>query len=98
MAFCGLPICQVLLVSFGVKENDYKLKQQVSDAVLKEQFLLAGQSCAKTFEAMAQDSTLFNLSLERIIMGKVTDGQVHLGPLSYEEEFKCYGDKIKDFL
>ncbi len=29
----------------------------------EEQFVLAGRQCAKTFEAMSQDSTLFNLAL-----------------------------------
>jgi DNA helicase IV len=36
--------------------------------------------------------------LERIIMGKISDKISPLASLNYEEEFKCYGDKIKDFL
>ena len=64
----------------------------------EEQFELAGRPCVKTFEAMTQDSTLFNLALERIIMGKITDRISQLASLKYEEEFRTYGDKIKDFL
>jgi superfamily I DNA/RNA helicase len=64
----------------------------------EEQFELAGRHCAKTFESMTQDSTLFNLALERIVMGKVTDRISQLAALKYEEEFKTYGDKINDFL
>jgi DNA helicase-4 len=75
-----------------ISERSYKTNGK------KEQFELAGRHCAQTFESMAQDSTLFNLSLERIIMGRVSDELSHLGALNYEEEFKCYGDKIKDFL
>lgn len=64
----------------------------------EEQFVLAGRQCAKTFEAMSQDSTLFNLALERIVMGRVSDKISQLASLKYEEEFKTYGEKIKDFL
>ena len=64
----------------------------------EEQFVLAGRQCAKTFEAMTQDSTLFNLALERIVMGKVTDKISQLASLNYEEEFRTYGEKIRDFL
>lgn len=64
----------------------------------EEQFQRAGRHCAKTFESMAQDSTLFNLALERIIMGRVSEKISLVASLNYEEEFRCYGDKIRDFL
>jgi len=64
----------------------------------EEQFVLAGRHCAKTFEEMTKDSTLFNLALERIVMGRVSDKISQLGSLKYEEEFRTYGGKIKDFL
>lgn len=64
----------------------------------EEQFVLAGRHCAKTFEAMCQDSTLFNLAMERIVMGRVSDKMSKRVPLKYEEEFRTYGEKIKDFL
>jgi len=64
----------------------------------EEQFVLAGRNCVKTFETMTHDSTLFNLALERIIMGRITDTISQLASLKYEEEFKSYQDKVKDFL
>lgn len=64
----------------------------------EEQFELAGRSCVKTFEAMTHDSTLFNLALERIVLGRITDTISQLASLKYEEEFKSYQDKIKEFL
>jgi len=75
-----------------ISDKSYKTKDK------EEQFILAGRQCAKTFETMSQDSTLFNLSLERIIMGKVSDKISQLASLNYEEEFRTYGDKIKEFL
>lgn len=77
--------------------------EHVSDKSYKtinkeEQFEIAGRNCAKTFEAMTHDSTLFNLALERIIMGKITDKISQIAALNYEEEFKSYQDKIKEFL
>ena len=64
----------------------------------EEQFVSAGRHCAKTFEAMMKDSTLLNLALERIIMGRVSDKISQLSALKYEEEFRTYGENIKDFL
>ncbi len=75
-----------------VSNKSYSLQNK------EEQFQLAGRACVKTFEAMTQDSTLFNLAMDRIVMGKVTDTISQLAALSYEEEFRTYGDKIKDFL
>jgi DNA helicase IV len=69
-----------------------------STANKEEQFSLAGRHCAKTFESMTRDSTIFNLSLERIVMGKVSDKVSQLASLKYEEEFKTYGNHINDFL
>jgi DNA helicase IV len=87
---------------FYIPQADLYL-EHISDKSYKgidkeEQFILAGRECARTFEGMCQDSTLFNLALERIIMGKVTDKISQLAALKYEEEFKNYADKIKDFL
>jgi DNA helicase IV len=75
-----------------VSNKSYKTKDK------EEQFVLAGRQCAKTFESLTHDSTIFNLAMDRIVMGKVTDKISQLASLKYEEEFKCYGDKIKDFL
>jgi DNA helicase-4 len=75
-----------------VSNKSYKTKDK------EEQFTLAGRQCAKTFESLTQDSTVFNLAMDRIVMGKVTDKISQLASLNYEEEFKNYGDKVKDFL
>lgn len=75
-----------------ISDKSYKTRNK------EEQFELAGRNCVKTFEAMTQDSTLFNLALERIVMGRITDTISQLASLKYEEEFKSYQDKIKDFL
>lgn len=64
----------------------------------EEQFEAAGRLCVKTYEGQMQDSTLFNLAMERIVMGRVTDKISVLAALNYEEEFRTYGEKIKDFL
>lgn len=75
-----------------VSDKSYSTKDK------EEQFQRAGRYCAKTFESMAQDSTLFNLALERIIMGRVSEKIALTASLNYEEEFRCYGDKIREFL
>lgn len=75
-----------------VSNKSYKMVNK------EEQFVLAGRSCVKTFEAMTQDSALFNLAMELIVMARITDTLSQLAALNYEEEFKTYGDKIKDFL
>ena len=87
---------------FFIPQADLYL-EHISDKSYKttnkeEQFELAGRSCVKTYEAMTHDSTLFNLALERIVMGRITDTISQLASLKYEEEFKSYQDKIKEFL
>lgn len=75
-----------------VSDKSYKTQNK------EEQFEIGGRNCVKTFEAMTHDSTLFNLALERIVMGKITDKISQIAALNYEEEFKSYQDKIKEFL
>ncbi|ULQ51950.1 UvrD-helicase domain-containing protein [Flavihumibacter fluvii] len=87
---------------FYIPQADLYL-EHISDKSYKtsnkeEQFLLAGRQCAKTYESMSQDSTLFNLALERIVMGRISDKLSLIAALKYEEEFKSYGDKIAEFL
>lgn len=52
----------------------------------------------KTFESMNQDSTLFNLALDRIIKGKLSADYAPGTALSYEEEFKTYQREMKEFI
>ncbi|MEO5647085.1 MAG: UvrD-helicase domain-containing protein [Chitinophagaceae bacterium] len=87
---------------FHIPQADLYL-EHISDKSYKsinkeEQFSLAGRHCVKTFETMTHDSTLFGLAMERIVMGRITDKLSQIASLKYEEEFKTYGEKIRDFL
>ena len=87
---------------FFIPQADLYL-EHVSDKSYKtvnkeKQFVQAGRTCVQTFEAMTHDSALFSLALERIVMGRITDTISQLASLNYEEEFRSYQDKIKDFL
>ncbi len=64
----------------------------------EKQFQEGGRSCVITYEQMMNDSNLFNLAMERIILGRITEDLNAESALSYEEEFKSYQDKVKDFL
>jgi DNA helicase-4 len=75
-----------------VSNKSYKLGDKI------EQFTLAGRSFAKTTEAITHDTTLFNLTMESILAGKITDNLSQLVFLHYEEEFKGYQDKVEEFL
>lgn len=75
-----------------ISDKSYSTKNK------EEQFEIAGRKCVKTFESMMHDSTLFNLALERIVMSRISDKISLNASLKYEEEFKSYHDKIKDFL
>ena len=55
---------------FYIPQADLNL-ERISDRSYKtinkeEQFVLSGRNYVKTFEAMSQDSTLFNLALEEL--------------------------------
>lgn len=75
-----------------VSNKSYKVEDK------DKQFEWAARNCVKTFELLTHDSTLFNLAMDKILMGKVTDKISQLASLNYEEEFKGYGEKVKDFL
>jgi DNA helicase-4 len=64
----------------------------------EQQFAVSGHTLVKTYESMTQNSNLFNLALERIVMGKIRDNISQIVSLSFEEEFKSYHDKIEEFL
>jgi len=87
---------------FYIPQADLFL-EHISDKSYKttdkeKQFKLAGRNCAKTCETITQDSTLFDLHMQNILRGKITDSLSQIASLKYEEEFKTLGDKIKDFL
>jgi DNA helicase-4 len=64
----------------------------------EQQFAVSGHTLVKTYESMTQNSNLFNLALERIVMGKINGNISQIVSLSFEEEFKSYHDKIEEFV
>lgn len=75
-----------------VSNKSYPMKDK------EEEFKIAGINYAKTSETMMNNTNLFNLSMERIVMGKITSEITENISLSYEEEFKNYTVKINEFL
>lgn len=75
-----------------VSDKSYPMKDK------EEQFKVAGINYAKTSENMMNNTNLFNLAMERIVMGKLTNEITEEISLSYEEEFKNYTVKINEFL
>ena len=64
----------------------------------EQQFEVSGHTLVKTYETMTHNSNLFNLALERIVMGKINGNISQIVSLNFEEEFKSYHDKIDEFL
>ncbi|MFY7741549.1 MAG: UvrD-helicase domain-containing protein [Flavobacterium sp.] len=64
----------------------------------EKQFIQSGKNCVITYESIMNNSMLFNLSMERIIMGKITAEISESISLNFEEEFKSYHDKVGEFL
>jgi DNA helicase IV len=75
-----------------VSDKSYPMKDK------EEQFKVAGKNYAKTSETMMNNTNLFNLAMERIVMGKITEAITEEISLSYEEEFKNYTVKINEFV
>jgi DNA helicase IV len=64
----------------------------------EKQFIEGGRNCVITYEAMMNNTNLFNLAMERIVMGKISADITAEVSLSFEEEFKSYHNKIDEFL
>ncbi len=64
----------------------------------EKQFQEGGRNCVITHEKMMNDSNLFNLAMERIILGRISEELDTGSALSYEEEFRSYHDKVNEFL
>ena len=64
----------------------------------EKQFTQSGKHFVTTNESIMNNSSVFNLTMENIIMGRLTEGLTEQLSLSYLEEFKSYHDKIEDFL
>lgn len=62
------------------------------------QFHKGGRNFVKTYEALMNNSSLFNLAMDRIVKGKISEGKIEQIALNFEEEFKNYHDKIDKFL
>ncbi len=87
---------------FYIPEADLFL-EHVSDKsysmVDKErQFVEGGRNCVTTYESMMNNTNLFHLAMERIVMGRITTEIKEDIALSFEEEFKSYHNKIHEFL
>lgn len=64
----------------------------------EKQFIQSGKNCVITYESIMNNSMLFNLAMERIIKGKITEEITEEISLNYEEEFKSYHNKVDEFL
>lgn len=64
----------------------------------EKQFIQSGKNCVITYESIMNNSMLFNLAMERIIKGKITEEITEVISLNYEEEFKSYHNKVDEFL
>ena len=93
-----------LIVDFGVKENDYKLKQQFSDAVLKEQFLLARQQeqqlllRKRELEFVEQEKNLQSSNFERSKLQSGYDSYQKNKQISEQNQQIKFDEKVKIFL
>lgn len=63
-----------------------------------EQFTKGNILCVKTYEKMTEDSALFNLALDKIIKGRLSENYQKTRILSYQEEFSRYQEEVKDFI
>lgn len=64
----------------------------------EEQFKKAGIVCERTYENIMYDTDRFNKEMERIIRGKIDLKISSKVALHFEEEFKGYLDKVKEFV
>tara|TARA_R110000868_G_scaffold131418_2_gene341464 strand:- start:15489 stop:17630 length:2142 start_codon:yes stop_codon:yes gene_type:complete len=75
-----------------VTDKSYKMADK------ERQFIEGGKNCAVTYESIMNNSILFNLAMERIVKGKISEEITTNISLSYEEEFNRYHHKIDEFL
>ena len=64
----------------------------------EKQFTQSGKHFVTTNESIMNNSSVFNLTMEKIVMGRLTEALTEKVTLNYLEEFKSYHDKIEDFL
>lgn len=64
----------------------------------EKQFTQSGKHFVTTDESIMNNSSVFNLTMEKIVMGRLSEALTEEVTLNYLEEFKSYHDKIEDFL
>ena len=64
----------------------------------EEQFEKGNLLLVKTFEHIANDSALFNHTLDKIIKNRLPSNYNHTVSLNYKEEFNQYHENVKDFI
>lgn len=64
----------------------------------EQQFKEGNILYVKTRDIITTDTNLFNQTLDELIRGRMVNGANRSRQLSYQEEFKGYFDKIKDFI
>lgn len=77
---------------------EHKTEKSYSTVDKEKQFVEGGRNCVITYESMMNNTNLFNLAMERIVMGKLTSEIRQDIALNFEEEFKSYHNKIQEFL
>lgn len=75
-----------------VSDKSYPTKNK------EEQFEKGNLLLVKTFESMANDSALFNHSLDKIIKSRLPQDYHKNVVLSFKEEFNKYHEDVKDFV
>ena len=61
------------------------------------QFKLAGKSCVKTYEKWMHDIHEFHTRLDQLVRGRLSESLRAVPPLHFEEEFRQYGEELKEF-
>ena len=97
----------------NIKDFDFKPDFYIADANLyiehvsdlshptknkEKQFEKGNVLYVKTYEKIAQDSALFNHTLEKIVKGRLSENYPKELVLSYQEEFSRYQDEVKNFI
>lgn len=62
------------------------------------QFMKANKHLVKTFESQTKDTSVLNLTLERIVKNRLPANYHFTSAISFEEEFYSYHKEVKDFL
>ena len=75
-----------------ISDKSYRMEDK------EKQFIEGGRNCVITYEPMMNNTNLFNLAMERIVMGKISSDITEEVSLNFEEEFKSYHNKIDEFL